>query len=164
MLAIFVPKQIQVRVGQSITWDNPSAVAEPHTVTFVIDDKTMTNLISPIGVVSNSTQFTAIPPNSNNEPLKALSPNNVVIAINARTYIPTVIDSQGNAKHLPPPNAAYTMSGNEKYINSGWLVPKQQEQVFPGSSNTFMVTFEKAGIYNYICAVHPWMQGSVKVK
>ena len=116
MLAIFVPQQIQVRVGQSVTWDNPSAVAEPHAVTFVIDNKTMANLISPIGVVPNSTQFTAIPPNSNNEPLKASGPNNVVIAINARTYIPTVIDSQGNAKHLPPPNAAYTMSGNEKNI------------------------------------------------
>jgi len=164
MLAIFVPQQIQVREVQSVTWDNPSAVAEPHTVKFVIDNKNMANLISPIGVVPKSTQFTGIAPNSNNEPLKAPGPNNVVIAVNARSCIPTVIDSQSNAKHLPPQNAAYTMGGNEKYINSGWLVPKQQEQVFPGSSNTFTVTFEKAGIYNHICAVHPWMQGSVTLK
>ena len=60
MLAIFVPQQIQVRVGQSVMWDNPSAVAEPQIVTFVIGNKTMTNLISPIGAVPNCTQFTAM--------------------------------------------------------------------------------------------------------
>ena len=42
MLAVFVPQLIQVGAGQSITWDNPSAVAEPHTVTFVLDNKTAT--------------------------------------------------------------------------------------------------------------------------
>ena len=79
------------------------------------------------------------------------------------SYIPTVIDSQGNVKHSAP-NAAYTMTGNEKYVNSGWLLPKGQEQNFPGSSNTFTVTFQKAGTYNYLCLIHPWMQGSVIVK
>jgi plastocyanin len=42
MLAVFVPQLIQIGAGQSITWDNPSAVAEPHTVTFVLDNKTAT--------------------------------------------------------------------------------------------------------------------------
>src|SRR5437879_13600945 len=37
MLAAFVPQQVQVSVGQSVTWDNPSLVAEPHTVTFVLN-------------------------------------------------------------------------------------------------------------------------------
>jgi plastocyanin len=73
MLAVFVPQQIQVSTGQSITWDNPSAVAEPHTVTFVLDNKTATELVSPFAVPS-STQFAAIitpqTPNSNNEPPK----------------------------------------------------------------------------------------------
>ena len=106
MLSVFVPQKIQVSVGQTVIWDNPTTVAEPHTVTFVLDNKTMTDIVSPLVVVPNSTRFEAIPPNSNNEPLKVAGPNNVVIAINARTYIPTVIDSQGNAKHLPPPNAS----------------------------------------------------------
>jgi hypothetical protein len=30
--------------------------------------------------------------------------------MNARSFIPTVIDSQGNVKHFAP-NAAYTMTG-----------------------------------------------------
>ena len=164
MLATFMPQQIQVSVGQSVTWDNPSAVAEPHTVTFVLDNKTMADIVSPFGVVPNSAQFAAIPPNSNSEPLKAPGQNNVVIAVNARSYIPTIIDSQGSAKYLPPPDAAYTMIGNEKYIGSGWLLPKGQEKAFPGSSTTFTVNFQKAGTYEYLCLVHPWMRGSVTVK
>lgn len=161
MLAVFVPQLIQVGVGQSVTWDNPSAVAEPHTVTFVLDNKTATDIVSPF---ANSRHLTAIPPNSNNEPLRPPGQNNVVIAINARSYIPTVIDSQGNVKHFAPPSSSYTMTGNEKYVNSGWLMPKGQEQAFPGSSTSFTVTFQKAGTYSYICQLHPWMRGSVVVK
>jgi plastocyanin len=162
-LTAFIPQQIEVRVGQSVTWDNPSTVAEPHTATFILDNKTATNIVSPFGV-PNSTKFTAIPPSSNNEPLNVPGQNNVVIAVNARSYIPTVIDSQGNVKHFAPPNAAYTMDGTGKYVNSGWLLPKGQEQAFPGSSNTFTVTFQRAGTYHYICQLHPWMTGSVLVK
>jgi plastocyanin len=162
-LTVFVPQNIQVKAGESVTWNNPSTVGEPHTVTFVLDNKTMTNIVSPF-VVPNSTQFAAIPPNSNNEPLKVPGKDNVVIAVNARSFVPTVIDSQGNVKHFAPPNAAYTMDGTEKYVNSGWLLPKGQEQAFPGSSDTFTVTFQKAGTYNYICGLHPWMIGSVVVK
>ena len=162
-LTAFIPQQIQVSVGQSVTWDNPSTVAEPHTATFILDNKTATNIVSPFGV-PNSTQFTAIPPGSNNEPLKVPGQNNVVVAVNARSFVPTVIDSQGNVKHFAPPNAAYTMDGTGKYVNSGWLVPKGQEQLYPGSSTSFTVTFQKAGTYHYICQLHPWMTGSVVVK
>src|ERR671932_892202 len=153
MLAVYAPQQIQVSVGQSVTWDNPSTVAEPHTVTFVLDNKTSTEIVSPFSV-PNSTQLTAIPPNSNSEPLRPPNQNNVVIAVNARSYIPTVIDSQGSVKQFAPPNAVYTMDGSEKYVNSGWLVPKGHEQAFPGSSNTFTITslnFQKEGTYHYIC-------------
>jgi plastocyanin len=162
-LTAFVPQQIRISAGQSVIWDNPSVVAEPHTVSFVLDNKTATDIVSPFAV-PNSTQFSAIPPGSNSEPLKVPGQNNVIIAVNARSYVPTIIASQGNATHLPLPNVVYTMSGNEKYVNSGWLVPKGQEKAFPGSSNTFKVTFQKAGTYNYLCELHPWMIGSVVVK
>jgi plastocyanin len=163
MLGVFVPQQIQVSTGQSVTWDNPSAVAEPHTVTFVLDNKTATDIISPFAV-PNSTRLAAIPPNSNNEPLTVPGQKNVVLVANARSFIPTVIDSRGNVKQFAPPSASYTMTGTEKYVNSGWLVPKGQEQAFPGTSTSFTVTFQKAGTYNYVCQVHPWMRGSVIVK
>jgi hypothetical protein len=109
-----------------------------------------------------------LPPDSNSEPVKVPGKDNnnavIAVALNARSFIPTVIDSQGNVKHFAPPNAAYTMDGTEKYVNSGWLLPKGQEQHYPGSGNTFTVTFQKAGTFRYICALHPWMQGLVVVK
>ncbi len=162
-LTVFVPQQIEVSVGQSVTWDNPSTVGEPHTATFILDNKTATNIVSPFAV-PNSTQFTSIPSNSNSQPLRPAAQNDVVIAVNARSYIPTVIDSQGSVKQFAPPSASYTMTGNEKYVNSGWLVPKGQEQLYPGASNTFTIKFQKAGTYHYICQVHPWVTGSVVVK
>ena len=162
-LTVFVPQQIEVSIDQSITWDNPSTVAEPHTATFVLDNKTTTGIVSPFSV-PNSTQFVSIPHNFNSEPLRPPNQNNVVIAVNARSYIPTVIDSQGSVKQFAPPSASYTMTGTEKYVNSGWLVPKGQEQAFPGSSTSFTVTFQKAGTYHYICQLHPWMTRSVLVK
>jgi plastocyanin len=162
-LTVFVPQNMQISVGESITWNNPSTVGEPHTVTFVLDNTTTTNIVSPFSV-QNSTQFTAIPPNSNNEPLRPPGKNNVVITVNSRSFVPTTIDSQGDLKQYAPPNPSYTMTGTEKYINSGWLLPKGQEQQFPGSSTSFTVTFQKPGTYNYLCALHPWMVGSVVVK
>ena len=162
-LIAFAPQTIQVKAGESITWDNPSVVGEPHTVTFVLDNKTATGIVSPF-TIPGSTQFAAIPPNSNNEPLRPPGQNNVVIAVNARSYIPTVIDSQGSVKHFAPPISSYTMTGTEKYVNSGWLLPKGQQQEYPGSSTSFTVTFQKAGTYNYICGIHPFMTGSVVVK
>src|ERR671933_3073511 len=137
----FFPQTAKIKVGQSITWYNPTQVAEPHTVTFALDTKTMTRPVAPFAINPSSTQFMPIPPDSNNEPVKAPG-KNVAVALNARSFIPTIIDSQGGVKHFAP-NAAYTMDGTEKYVNSGWLLPKGQEQAFPGSGNTFTVTFQK---------------------
>ena len=126
-LTQFIPEKVEINAGQSITWVNPTTVGEPHTVTFVLDNKTMTGVVSPTAV-PNSTQFTPIPPGSNNQPVM-MPGKSVVIAVNARTYTPTVIDSQGNVKMFAPPNAKYTFSGSEKYVNSGWILPKGQEQL-----------------------------------
>jgi plastocyanin len=161
-LSQFIPQKVEINTGQSITWTNPTTVGEPHTVTFVLDSKTMTGVVSPLAV-PNSTQFTPIPPGSNNQPVM-MPGKSIVITLNARSFIPTVIDSQGNVQMFAPPNAKYTFSGSEKYINSGWLLPKGHEQEYPGSGNTFTVTFQKAGTYGYVCILHPWMTGQVVVK
>src|SRR5919202_2339421 len=149
----FFPQTAEIKVGQSITWYNPTQVAEPHTVTFALDTKTMTRPVAPFAINPSSTQFIPIPPDSNNEPVKVPG-KNVAVALNARSFIPTIINSQGGVKHFAP-NAAYTMDGTEKYVNSGWLLPKGQEQAFPGSGNTFTVTFQKAGTFKYVCGLHP---------
>ena len=163
-LTIYVPDNIEANVGQPVNWYNPTEVGEPHTVTFVMDNNTMAGVVSPLSV-SNTTIFTALPPNSNNEPIVIPGQNgtNTIIAINARTFNPAVIDSTGNVEFMSP-NANYTIDGTEKYVNSGWFLPKGMEHEYPGAGNTFTVTFEKPGTYNYICILHPWMTGSITVR
>ena len=73
----FEPQNIEIKAGESVTWDNPTSVAEPHTVTFVLDKDTVAGLVSPFAV-SNTTEFKAIPQGSNNEPI--LLPGNIVPA------------------------------------------------------------------------------------
>ena len=33
----FTPKNVEIKVGESVTWTNPMMVSEPHTVTFLTD-------------------------------------------------------------------------------------------------------------------------------
>ena len=124
----------------------------------------MAGVVSPL-LVANTTKFTPLPPGSNNEAL--LIPDkggmNTLIGINARTYNPVTIDSSGSVKYMSP-NANYSITGTEKYINSGWFLPNGLEQQYPGTGNTFTATFEKPGTYDYICVLHPWQTGSVVVK
>jgi len=163
MLAAFVPQQVQISVGQSVTWDNPSPVPEPHTVTFVLNGKTMTTGDVPF-TVRNSTRLMPVPPGANSQPDITPGENgiNTIIVSNVRSYYPTLIDSNGHAKVLGP-NGTFTITGNEQYVNSGWLLPKPTT-LYPNSSNTFTVTFQKAGTYSYLCEIHPWMAGVVTVK
>ena len=164
-LTSFTPQQIEIKVGQSVMWYNPTLVGEPHTVSFVLDNKSHTNFAIPFAVPS-STKFMVLPPGSNGQPTVGGPPMNgmnTIIGINGRVYNPVSIDSSGNVKVMSQ-NANYNMTGSEKYVNSGLLLPKGKGQEFPGSSNTFTLTFQKAGTYNYLCIVHPWMVGKVIVK
>jgi len=84
------------------------------------------------------------------------------VGINARGFFPYVIDSSEVPTNLGP-NAIYSMDGSEKYVSSGWLVPKAYVDEIPGASETFTVTFEKSGAFPYICVLHPWMSGQIIV-
>jgi plastocyanin len=176
-IILFSPQQVQIKAGQSITWYNPTPVPEPHTVTFVLNNDNnksyAADLIAPFTISSssttNSTQIMPLIPNSNSEPLMTPD-NNAIIAVNKRAYNPAVViedsTTTGGGKNVTymKQNANYFMSGNEDYVNSGWLLPKGQENVYPGSGNTFTMTFQKAGTYDYLCIIHPYMAGRVIVK
>ncbi|HEV3364515.1 MAG TPA: plastocyanin/azurin family copper-binding protein, partial [Acidimicrobiia bacterium] len=59
---------------------------------------------------------------------------------------------------VPPP--AGTRTGGSYtggFTNSGFIGPKP----FPAES--FSLRFPKAGVYNYVCVLHPGMTGTVKV-
>ena len=178
-IILFSPQLVQIKAGQSVTWYNPTPVPEPHTVTFVLTNNNNNNksyaadLIAPFTIsntitTTNSTQIMPFIPNSNNEPLMTPD-NNAIIAINKRAYNPVVVTEDstttGGGKNVSymKQNANYSMSGTEDYVNSGWLLPKGQENLYPGSGNTFTMTFQKAGTYDYLCIIHPYMTGRVIV-
>ena len=162
------PQLVQIKAGSSIVWRAPSSGSpplEPHTITFVFNPKTMATPDAPFAVPS-STQFMPLPPGANSKP--NIVPGgkngmNTVIVNNAMSYLPALVNAAGNAKIFPQ-NGNLTISGNEQYINSGWLVPNGGEKLFPGSSHTFTATFQKPGTYSYTCTLHPWMAGKVVVK
>ena len=159
-MTVFSPKQVEILAGESVTWYNPTAVAEPHTISFIFDNKAKAELVAPFALPNNSTTISPLIPKSNTEAL--LTPDNAaIIAVNKRVFSPVVIDSNDR---VVPINENYTLTGTEKYVNSGWLLPNGLEQTYPGSGNTFTVTFPNSGNYNYLCLVHPYMTGTVIVK
>jgi plastocyanin len=167
-LTIFVPYNIEIKAGESVTWNNPTPVAEPHSVTFMKDSKYFPAFVAPFQV-PNSTEFQSLVPNSNAEPLIVPAPGEspqtkTVVTVNARAFIPIVLDSSGKNVTYLAPNSNYTMDGTESYVNSGWLWPEGQAPPDGPPITKFTVTFEKPGTYSYVCNVHPWMKGEVTVK
>jgi plastocyanin len=161
---IFNPQSVQVKQGQSVMWYNPSKVGEPHTVTFALDNKTKPDL-SATFAVRNSSSFMPMPPNSTSEPVIIPNSQNpsmsMILGSNAIASNPVVIASAGNVTHLSH-NAAYSVKGNEKLVNSGLLFPKGMGP--PNGSTAFTLTFERVGTYNYYCILHPWQKGKVVVQ
>jgi hypothetical protein len=80
-----------------------------------------------------------------NKQLSAKALSSSALSSSSSSLVQTIV--------IPNVNANLTMTGTEKYVNSGWMFPKGAG--LPGSSNTFGVTFQKAGTYNYLCLLHP---------
>ena len=161
----FFPQTVEIKTGGSVTWYNPTKVPEPHTVTFLMGSLYPIQPFLPVEV-SKSAQLTLLPSvGSNGEPIVVPGQNHTsfIIAANARAYNPVVINSNSNVTFLNW-NAKYSMTGSEKYINSGWLFPTGESPGGIQAGRTFTITFEKAGLYEYTCVFHPWMTGKVIVR
>jgi plastocyanin len=163
----FIPQNISISAGETVTWINPTVVSEPHTVSFLKQLDYFAAIESPY-LIPRDTELTPANPNERNtEPLIIPGQNdtasNTIIANNARATNPVVIDAQNNVTYLQL-NANYTMTGDELYVNSGWIWPEGMNP--PGTSPiaSFSVTFENPGTYDYICVIHPWMTGRVIVE
>ena len=163
----FVPQNVSISVGETVTWVNPTVVGEPHTVSFMKQPDYFAAIESPYLIPRDTELTPANPDERNTEPLIIPGQNdttsNTIIAANARATIPVVIDAQNNVTYLPL-NANYTMTGDELYVNSGWIWP--ENAIPPGLPpiTSFSVTFENPGAYDYICVIHPWMTGRVIVQ
>ena len=163
-LTLFFPNHAEIKVGETVAFYNPTRVSEPHTVTFIMDNSTYADFAAPY-TIDNQTKVESAIPDANSEPVMMPGPpgKNVIVALNSRSMMPAVIDSTGKATYLQP-NANYTVTGTEKYINSGWIWPKGQSPPGLPPIDSFSLTFDKEGTYNYVCAIHPWMNGDVVVK
>jgi plastocyanin len=161
-LTWFFPRNIEVKVGETVTWYNPTTVGEPHTVTFIKDSGDYPALDVPY-VISNSSALVPLDPTANADPTLIPGSDGKLVAViaNARAYS-TVAVTDGKAQYLPL-NETYTVTGNESYINSALIWP--EGQVPPGlpEINSFSVKFEKAGTNDYLCILHPWMAGRIVV-
>ena len=157
---------LSIKKGQQVLWSNPSTVPDPQTVTFVLDKKFAASLLIPL-LVSNSTQFKTLIPGENSMPilLPQHGKQTTLLTLNSRAIEPVAIDQNGLAKKIIQKNStgSYTALGTEKYINSGWLLPKGQEKGYPGALTGFKVTFAKAGVYRYSDMFHPWINGTIRV-
>jgi plastocyanin len=159
----FTPQSVEIKAGETVTWRNPMAVSEPHTVTFLKDQSFYPPPAVPVPLTFNSTDLKA-DPDANIDPL-IIDQNGTksVIVDNARHYNPVSVDSSGhNATYLPL-NANYTLTGTEKFVSSGWMWPEGLAPQGAPPIKTFSVTFENAGKYDYLCIIHPWMTGIVIV-
>jgi plastocyanin len=167
VLTWFIPQNISISAGETVTWINPTVVGEPHTVSFLKQPDYFAALESPYLIPSDTEVTPANPNERNTEPLIIPGQNDTanitIIGANARATSPVVIDAQNNATYLPL-NANYTMTGDELYVSSGWIWP--ENAIPPGLApiTSFSVTFENAGTYDYLCVVHPWMTGRVIVQ
>jgi plastocyanin len=165
LLTQFIPKVVQVKIGENVTWYNPSTVPVAHTVTFVRDsNSTVTGILFPFNV-PNSAQFVPIPASGNGEPYLVTGANQskTLLAANARAINSIVIDSLGDITYLDA-NSHFNVDGTEKYVNSGAIFPVGKILPNYKSETSFTLSFQKAGTYDYSCMFHPWMKGIVIVK
>lgn len=163
-LTAFFPQTAHIKVGETVVWYNPTNVGEPHTITFVFDESQWANFETAY-VAKNVEGFEPLTPGENAEPITFPGPEDqtVIVAANARSINPAVVTEDGTVTYLAP-NGSYTLEGSEKYVNSGFVWPEgMTPSGFPEIS-TFSVNFDEQGTSNYICALHPWMTGTVVVR
>jgi len=164
----YSPQSVEINAGESVTWFNPSPVAEPHTVSFIKDQDWFPPLAVPFNI-PNDAKIVSTTPNRNVEPIilppssTAITEGKTVVMENSRAYTPVAIDSTGKTVTPLQPNSNYAMSGNETYINSGVMLPVGQSPPGLPPINEFTVTFENPGTYGYVCIFHPRMGGNVVV-
>jgi plastocyanin len=88
--------------------------------------------------------------------------NTCPVSQNPLTY---TINIQNNA--FNPSSVQIAVGGTVKWVNVDSVKHEPKGRVFDsgpiGQNGTFEYTFKSAGTYNYQCAIHPSMLGTIKV-
>ena len=159
----YSPQSVEIKAGDTVTWRNPMAVSEPHTVSFLKNQSYYPQPAMPVPLGLNSTDSIS-DPDANFDPLVITAQNGTksMIVDNALHYNPVSVSSSHNVTYLPI-NANYSLTGTEKFVSSGWMWPEGLAPQGAPPIKSFSVTFENAGKYDYLCIIHPWMTGAVIV-
>ena len=182
----FTPNRVEVDAGESVTWTSSAQLLEFHTVTFS-DPSVISDVILPFAV--SDAELELLPPFNAGDPITMDTPNGTaVLALNKLAFYPSVVDANNQTSYPNGTDIQYSMTGDEKVVNSGIIQPPWPPSFMPkdmlqnnssdaASMNetesaggppfpmvsSFTVTFEEPGTYDYFCALHPWMTGQVVV-
>ena len=113
---------------------------------------------------ANDTTTTTTNRTSNPAPasVNTNTPTPAPVSQNPLTY---TINIQNNA--FNPSSVQIAVGGTVKWVNMDSVKHEPKGRVFDsgpiGQNGTFEYTFKSAGTYNYQCAIHPSMLGTIKV-
>jgi plastocyanin len=113
---------------------------------------------------ANNTTTTTTNTTSNPAPasVNTNTPTPAPVSQNPLTY---TINIQNNA--FNPSSVQIAVGGTVKWVNMDSVKHEPKGRIFDsgpiGQNGTFEYTFKSAGTYNYQCAIHPSMLGTIKV-
>lgn len=124
----FTPQTVEINAGESVTWYSPAEFSELHTVTFVLDQNVMSDIIVPFAISGGGeTNFELLPPSNVGKPILTQAPDGreAIVALNKDAWYPSVLNANNQTNYLnETEDIQYTMNGTEKVINSGIIFPE----------------------------------------
>src|SRR5215218_2616944 len=125
----FTPQTVEINAGESVTWYSPAEFSELHTVTSVLDQNVMSDIIVPFAISGGGeTNFELLPPLNVGKPILTQAPDGreAIVALNKDAFYPSVLDANNQTSYFneTEDDIQYTMDGTEKVINSGIIFPE----------------------------------------
>ena len=131
----FKPLSASVKSGATVTVRNKSKAPDPHTITFIESSLIPDSFESPI----IGATFAAHQPGGEEAPLVVKLDDGVPAADQSA---PLAVNTLGTLD----------AAGDSEFMDVGQ------------KKTTFVVTAAKGATLPFFCAIHPWMQGKIKVK
>ncbi len=137
----FSPGPLSVRRGDMVTWQNTITSPEPHTISIVKASDLPTNI---------------------NQVFNCGAPGTVCAAILA-CHFPKGFGPGGGPPPVIIPTCGNAKFGNLAAVGDSFLIPPPGFGPASLQTVTARITAPSGSVLNYLCAIHPWMQGEINV-
>jgi plastocyanin len=133
----YTPQTVEINAGESVTWFTTAELVDIHTVTFVLDQNVISDIILPFAV-SGDTNFELLQPFNLGEPIMIQAPDGrqAIVAVNKHAFYPAIVDANNQTTFLNGTDIQYTMDGTERAINSGIILPPMPPSGEAAGQNT----------------------------